>query len=58
MFLFQLHSVCHFGNFINFGLGTVRSERAKNSIILKGALLESVVVFLLNLLHTILLSLQ
>ena len=27
MFVFQFHPSCHFKKFMNFGLGTVRSER-------------------------------
>ena len=27
---FQFYPVCNFGGFINFGLGTVRSERVKS----------------------------
>ena len=27
LFFFQCYPVCKFGNFISFGLGTVRSER-------------------------------
>ena len=30
MFVFQLSPVCNFGEFINFGLGTVRSERVND----------------------------
>ena len=30
LFVFQFYSVCNFGKFINFGLGTVRSERINN----------------------------
>ena len=30
-FFFQFHPVFHFGKFINFGLGTVRSERVGGS---------------------------
>ena len=29
LYVFQFYPVCNFGNFINFGLGTVRSERVK-----------------------------
>ena len=29
LFVFQFDPVCKFGKFINFGLGTVRSERVK-----------------------------
>ena len=29
--VFQFYPVCNFGEFINFGLGTVRSERVKQS---------------------------
>ena len=28
LFVFQVYTVCSFGKFISFGLGTVRSERA------------------------------
>ena len=31
LFVFQFYSVCDFGKFISFGLGTIRSERVKNS---------------------------
>ena len=33
MFVFQLSPVCNFGKLINFGLGTVRSERANTGSI-------------------------
>ena len=29
LFVFYFYQVCNFGKFINFGLGTVRSERVK-----------------------------
>ena len=29
LFVFQFHPVCNFAKFINFGPGTVRSERVK-----------------------------
>ena len=29
LFVYQFHPDCDFGRFINFGLGTVRSERIK-----------------------------
>ena len=29
LFVFQFYPVCTFGKFINFGLGTVRSERVE-----------------------------
>ena len=29
--VFQLYSVCHFGKLVNFGLGSVRSERVKRA---------------------------
>ena len=31
--VFQFYSVCNFGKFINFGLGTVRSEKVTNTIV-------------------------
>ena len=31
LFVFQFYPVCNFGQFINFGLGTVRSERVKGT---------------------------
>ena len=30
LFIFQFYQVCNFGQFINFGLGTVRSEGVKS----------------------------
>ena len=33
LFVFQFYPVCNFGKFINFGLGTVRSERVKQQFI-------------------------
>ena len=29
LFVFQFFPVCNFGKFLNFGVGTVRSERVK-----------------------------
>ena len=29
LFVFQFYPVCNFGNFMYFGLGTVKSERVK-----------------------------
>ena len=29
LFVFQFYQVCNFGKFINFGIGTVRSERVE-----------------------------
>ena len=31
LFAFQLYPVCNFGKFINFGFGSVRSERGKGT---------------------------
>ena len=38
LFVFHFYPVCKFGKVINFGLGTVRSERVKifDSLILRG----------------------
>ena len=33
LFVFQLSSVCNIGKFINFGFGTVRSERVILSVV-------------------------
>ena len=32
LFVFQCYPVCNFGEFINFGLGAVMSERAKKRV--------------------------
>ena len=32
LFIFQFYPFCHFEKFINFGLGTVRSESVKTSV--------------------------
>ena len=32
LFGFQFSPVCNFGNFVSFGLGTVRSERVKSTL--------------------------
>ena len=33
MYVFKFYPVCHFGEFINFGLCTVRSERVQDGAI-------------------------
>ena len=31
LFVFYFYSVCNFGKFLNFGLGTIRNERVNNN---------------------------
>ena len=39
LFVFQFYPVCNFGGFINFGLGTVRSERVKTNDVISSKIL-------------------